>query len=129
MMVTLLVYAYCTGVYSSRRIERACQEDVAFRVIAGIAQPYFTTINEFRRVHREHFGALFVQVLKLCRGAGLEARNNRRSSQLDGGTIQSASLCSDMFRSIAASLDEIMPSVIPRRANRCRRVEDSHSGA
>ena len=35
MMVTLLVYAYCTGVYSSRRIERACQEGVAFRVITG----------------------------------------------------------------------------------------------
>ena len=71
MMVALLVYAYCTGVYSSRRIERACREDVAFRVITGNAQPYFTTINEFRRVHRERFGALFVQVLKLCREAGL----------------------------------------------------------
>lgn len=71
MMVSLLVYAYCTGVYSSRRIERACQEDIAFRVIAGNTQPFFTTINEFRRVHREHFGALFVDVLKLCRRAGL----------------------------------------------------------
>jgi len=71
MMVALLVYGYCTGVYSSRRIERACQEDVAFRVIAGNEQPFFTTINEFRRVHREHFGALFVEVLKLCRQAGL----------------------------------------------------------
>ena len=71
VMVALLVYAYCTGVYSSRRIERACHEDVAFRVITGNAQPYFTTVNEFRRVHREHFAALFVQVLKLCREAGL----------------------------------------------------------
>ena len=71
MMVALLVYAYCTGIYSSRRIERACQEDVAFRVITGNAQPFFTTINEFRRVHREHIGALFVEVLKLCRRAGL----------------------------------------------------------
>ena len=71
MMVALLVYAYCTGVYSSRRIERACHEDVAFRVITGNTQPFFTTINEFRRVHREHFGALFVEVLKLCRRAGL----------------------------------------------------------
>ena len=71
MMVALLVYAYCTGAYSSRRIERACQEDVAFRVITGNAQPYFTTVNEFRRVHREHFRALFVEVLKLCRRAGL----------------------------------------------------------
>ena len=50
MMVALLVYAYCTGVYSSRRIERACHEDVAFRVITGNVQPFFTTINEFRRV-------------------------------------------------------------------------------
>ena len=57
--------------YSSRRIERACHEDVAFRVITGNTQPFFTTINEFRRVHREHFGALFVDVLNLCRRAGL----------------------------------------------------------
>ena len=71
MMVALLVYAYCTGVYPSRRIKRACHEDVAFRVITGNAQPSFTTINEFRRVHREHFGGLFVEVLKLCRRAGL----------------------------------------------------------
>ena len=71
MMVALLVYAYCTGVYSSRGIERACQEDVAFRVITGNTQPYFTTINEFRRVHRDQFGVLFVEVLKLCREAGL----------------------------------------------------------
>ncbi len=69
MMVALLVYAYCTGVYSSRRIERACREDVAFRVITGNAHPYFTTINEFRRVHRNHFGALFVKLMKLCRRA------------------------------------------------------------
>ena len=71
MMVALLVYAYCTGVYSSRRMERACHENVAFRVITGNRQPYFTTINEFRRVHRKHFEGLFVEVLKLCREAGL----------------------------------------------------------
>ena len=85
MMVALLVYAYCTGVYSSRRIERACHEDVAFRVIAGNAQPYFTTINEFRRVHREHFSALFVQVLKLCRRAGLVAL---RHVAIDGTKVK-----------------------------------------
>ena len=71
MMVALLIYAYCTGVYSSRRIERACHEDVAFRVITANTQPFFTTINEFRRVHRGHFQALFVEVLKLCQRAGL----------------------------------------------------------
>ena len=71
MMVALLLYSYCTGVYSSRKIERATYEDIAFRVLSGNSQPYFTTINEFRRVHREQFAELFVQALKLCRGAGL----------------------------------------------------------
>ncbi len=71
MMIALLVYAYCTGVFSSRKIERATYEDVGFRVIAGNTQPYFTTINEFRHVHREHFARLFTEVLRLCRGAKL----------------------------------------------------------
>ena len=44
---------------------------MAFRVIAGNTQPYFTTINEFRRVHREHFARLFAEVLRLCRVAKL----------------------------------------------------------
>lgn len=71
MMLALLMYAYCSGVYSSRRIERACAESVPFRVITGDVQPHFTTINEFRRVHREQFESLFVEVLLLCGEAGL----------------------------------------------------------
>ena len=51
MMVSLLVYAYCVGVYSSRKIERATHEDVAFRVLAAGQHPFFTTINEFRKTH------------------------------------------------------------------------------
>ena len=54
MMVALLLYAYCTGVYSSRRIAKATLEDVAFRLLTGDSQPHFTSINEFRRVFREH---------------------------------------------------------------------------
>ena len=71
MMTSLLLYAYATGVYSSRRISRACVEDVAFRVLAGGAQPHFTTVNEFRATHLEALGALFVQVLKACQSQGL----------------------------------------------------------
>ncbi len=71
MMVAVLVYGYCTGVFSSRRLEQATYVDVAFRVLSGNQQPHFTTINEFRRVHREALGGLFLQVLKLCRSAGL----------------------------------------------------------
>lgn len=71
MMVTLLLYAYCVGLPSSRRIARATYEDVPFRVIGGGSHPHFTRICAFRR---EHFGALkglFRQVLRLCRAAGL----------------------------------------------------------
>lgn len=71
MMTSLLLYAYATGVFSSRRIERACVEDVAFRVLAVGAQPHFTTVNEFRATHLEALGGLFVQVLKACQSEGL----------------------------------------------------------
>ena len=71
MMTSLLLYAYATGVYSSRRIARACVEDIAFRVLAANAQPHFTTINEFRLAHLAALGALFVQVLKACQSEGL----------------------------------------------------------
>jgi transposase len=71
MMTTLLLYAYATGVYSSRRIERACVEDVAFRVLAAGEQPHFTTINSFRAAHLEALSGLFAQVLKACQSEGL----------------------------------------------------------
>lgn len=71
LLLSLLLYGYCVGVFSSRRIERATHEDVAFRVLSGDQHPHFTTINEFRLVHREAFGALFVQGLRLCQRAGL----------------------------------------------------------
>ena len=71
MMTALLLYGYAVGVFSSRKIERACLEDVAFRVLAAGEQPHFTTINEFRATHRASFAALFQQVLKLCMSAGL----------------------------------------------------------
>jgi len=71
MMVALLVYAYSVGVYSSRRIERATHEDVAFRVLTGNAHPHFTTINEFRRQFRRELATLFAGVLNLCDRAGM----------------------------------------------------------
>ena len=71
MMVALLLYAYCVGVPSSRKIERRTYEDVAFRVIAANEHPDHTRISEFRRVHLDALAGLFVQVLKLCQAAGL----------------------------------------------------------
>jgi hypothetical protein len=54
-------------VSSSRRIERVCHEDAAFRVVTANRRAFFTTIDEFRRAQRAPFGAPFVAVLKLCR--------------------------------------------------------------
>lgn len=71
MMVSLLLYAYAVGERSSRKIERRCREDVAFRVICANAAPDHTTIARFRARHQEALGALFGAVLALCAKAGL----------------------------------------------------------
>lgn len=71
MMVALLLYGYSRGVYSSRQLERACEERVDFMAVTGMSRPDFRTIAEFRRRHLKALGDLFVQVLKLCREAGL----------------------------------------------------------
>lgn len=71
MMVALLLYSYCTGTYSSRRIARATYEDVATRYITGDQHPFFTRIAAFRREHLAALGQLFVQAVRLCRRAGL----------------------------------------------------------
>jgi len=71
MLVTLLLYGYATGTFSSRRLMARCQTDVAFRVIVGEDIPDFRTISDFRKRHLTALEGLFVDVLKLCAKAGL----------------------------------------------------------
>ena len=71
MMVAILLYAYCLGLRSSRRIARALEEDVGFRVVAANQQPDFRTICRFRAEQEEALEELFVEVLRLCHEAGL----------------------------------------------------------
>lgn len=71
MMVTLLLYAYCLGERSSRRIERHCQEDIAFRVITANQLPDHATIARFRQIHEKAVAGLFQESLRLCAEAGL----------------------------------------------------------
>ena len=71
MMVKVLVYAYCIGVASSRRIALRLHEDIAFRVLAANNTPDFRTISDFRKDHLGALAGLFLQVLELCRKAGL----------------------------------------------------------
>jgi transposase len=71
MMVKVLFYAYCTGVFSSRKIAKKLEEDVAFRVLAAENRPDFRTISDFRKLHLSALKKLFLEVLRLCRQAGL----------------------------------------------------------
>src|SRR4051812_24173967 len=71
MMVALLLYAYARGIRSSRVIERACEEDVAFRVIAAQQRPDHATIARFVERHADALAGLFAAVLGLCARAGL----------------------------------------------------------
>jgi transposase len=71
VMVSVLLYAYCVGERSSRRIERRCTEDIAFRVLAANQVPDHATIARFLAGHERAFSALFGQVLSLCQRAGL----------------------------------------------------------
>ena len=68
---TKRVYGYAVGLYSSRRIAKACVERVDFMATVALQAPDFRTISEFRRRHLAALSALFVQVLKLCEAAGL----------------------------------------------------------
>jgi transposase len=71
MMVCLLLYAYCVGVYSSRKMATACERNLAFLAIVGEDRPDFRTISDFRKLHLDAFADVFVEVLRLAREAGL----------------------------------------------------------
>jgi transposase len=71
MMVKVLLYAYATGIYSSRRIARGLVDSVALRYLAAGNEPDFRTISDFRKRHGEALRGLFGQVVRLCRRAGL----------------------------------------------------------
>jgi transposase len=108
MMTALLIYAYATGVYSSRRIERATIEDVACRVLAAGAHPHFTTINQFRAVHRQALADLFVQVLRACQSAGLV--------QLEHVAIDGTKMKANASKHKAMSYDRMQKDEVRLRA-------------
>src|SRR5712692_3264922 len=85
MMVKVLLYAYCTGLRSSRKIERATYRDIAIRVLAGDQHPDHDSIAEFRRRHLPALAGLFVQGLRLCQAAGLVKLGH---VALDGTKVQ-----------------------------------------
>jgi transposase len=130
MMTALIIYAYCVGVFSSRKIERATYEDVAFRVISGGAHPFFTTVNEFRLEHRKALSGLFLQVLKLCGRAGLKTIGH---VSLDGSKVlanaskhkaMSYGRMKDEEKKLQAEIEALM-----KRAEEIDALEDAEHGA
>src|SRR5713101_9374021 len=71
MMVRVLLYGYCKGIYSSRKIEVETYEDVGFRYLAADEHPDHSTLAEFRKRHLAALAGLFTQALQLCQKAGL----------------------------------------------------------
>jgi len=129
MLTALLLYAYSVGVFSSRRIARKTYEDVAFRVLCGQEHPHFTTVNQFRLDHREALAGLFLQVLKLCRRAGLVTLGH---VSIDGSKVQANAskhkamsherMLEDEKR-LAKEIEELL-----RRADRKDEEEDAQYG-
>jgi len=85
MMVKVILYAYCVGKPGSRRIEKALVEEVAFRILGAGNHPDFRTISDFRKLHITALSGLFIQILKLCRKAGLV---DNKIVSLDGTKVQ-----------------------------------------
>ena len=85
MMVALLFYAYCRGIYSSRQIARGCEERLDFQAVTALNRPDFRTISDFRKRHLAALADLFIQVLKLCQCAELVELGH---VALDGTKVQ-----------------------------------------
>jgi transposase len=85
MMTKVLVYAYCVGIFSSRRIQRRVREDIPFRVLAADNEPDFRTIADFRKTHLTALQGFFEQVLQMARELGA-ARVGRVA--LDGTKVK-----------------------------------------
>jgi transposase len=130
MMVAVLLYAYATGTYSSRKIARRLVEDVAMRFLAAGNQPDFRTLSDFRKRHSAALGALFTQVLRLCRRAGLvklgqvAIDGTRLKANASKHKAMSYARMTEQEAALQAEIAELL-----RRAEQADRDEDARYGA
>jgi transposase len=85
LMLKVILYGFSVGIFSSRKLQRACQENLAFKYLAGMETPAFRTFIEFRQRHREDMKAVFVQTVKLARALGLARLG---TVALDGSKVE-----------------------------------------
>lgn len=130
MMTALLLYSYCQGNYSSRRIARACKQRVDYLALTGMQKPDHRTVNLFRQRHLKALAGLFKQVLELCGKAGLVRLGH---VALDGTRIRAnASKQKSMsYRTMKRVEDQLKMEVERwfREAERLDREEDEIYGA
>jgi transposase len=122
MMVKLLIYGYCIGKMSSRKIEQATYDDVAFRVLSCNQQPDHDSIAEFRKRHLPELAKLFVQVLELCRRAGLVKLGH---VAIDGTKIKAnASKWQTMSYARMSEAEQELAAEVERLLTAAQRIDD-----
>lgn len=129
MLLSVLLYGYCIGVYSSRRLAAACENEVALRVLSGGAYPDFRTLSDFRKRHLPEMKRLFVEVLRLCREAGLVTVGHL---SLDGSKYQAnaskhKAMSYGRIREVEPKLEAEVKELL-RQAEAVDRAEDEEHG-
>jgi len=129
MLTKVLVYAYCVGVFSSRKIQRRLMEDVAFRVLAAGNEPDFRTIADFRKTHLVALKGFFEQVLRLARemGAPRVGRVALDGSKIKANASKHKAMSYDRMRDTQQQLrDEV--SQLLAQAEAADAAEDAEYG-
>ena len=130
MLTKVLVYAYCVGVFSSRRIQRRLLEDVPCRVLAAGNQPDFRTIADFRKTHLAALQGFFEQVLRLARelGAPRMGRVALDGSKVKANASKHKAMCYDRMRDKQRQLREEVKQLLAQ-AEATDAAEDAEYGA
>jgi len=126
MMVKILIYGYCVGRMSSRKIEQATYDDVAFRVLACDQHPDHDSIADFRKRHLKALGELFVQVLHLCQLAGLVKLGH---VAIDGTKLKAnASLRKSMTYERMSKVEKELEAKVTRLLEEAQRIDEEEDG-
>jgi len=127
MMVTLLVYSYCVGVFSSRKIAAACERNLAFLAIVGNDRPDFRTISEFRKHHRDAMRPLFIEVLRLAGELGMVKLGNLSTdgTKIEANASRHKAMSYGYMLKELARLEEEIDQLLAQAA----RVDDEQDAA
>jgi transposase len=116
MMVCLLLYAYCVGVFSSRKIAQACERNLAFIAIVGQERPDFRTISDFRKLHLDAFRDVFVHMLRVAGEAGMVKLGNVATdgTKLQGNASRHKAMSYGYMRKEGDRLREDIEALVTR---------------